>query len=109
MIREGQINRMVASRVAPNPAEVPYWIDLTMDPYGKVIRVYQEGNWELVTAPMENIIEMIMQVQQDLQQAIDKKADKATTLAGYNITDAYTKTNVYTKTEADNKFAPKAA
>lgn len=30
-----------------------------------------------------------------------KKADKATTVAGYGITDAYTKTEVYTKGEAD--------
>ena len=30
-----------------------------------------------------------------------KKADNATTLAGYGITDAYTKTETYTKAEAD--------
>ena len=30
-----------------------------------------------------------------------EKADAATTLAGYGITDAYTKSEVYTKTEAD--------
>ncbi len=29
-------------------------------------------------------------------------SDKPTTLAGYGITDAYTKTNTYTKTEVDN-------
>ena len=33
---------------------------------------------------------------------INAKADKAITLAGYGITDAYTKSDVYTKTEADN-------
>ena len=54
----------------------------------------------------------------------DNKADKATTLAGYGITDAYTKEEVngkladkadkttlvdyYTKTQADAKFADKA-
>ena len=52
---------------------------------------------------------------------LSSKADKATTLAGYGITDAYTTTetdnllsakansaDVYTKTESDNKFAEKA-
>ena len=29
------------------------------------------------------------------------KADKATTLAGYGITDAYTKTETYTQTEVN--------
>ena len=33
---------------------------------------------------------------------INAKADKATSLAGYGITDAYTKSEVYTKTESDN-------
>lgn len=34
---------------------------------------------------------------------IANKADKATTLAGYGITNAYTKDEVYTKTEVDGK------
>lgn len=33
---------------------------------------------------------------------IAKKADKATTLAGYGITDAYTKTETYTKAEVES-------
>ncbi|MDO4952750.1 MAG: YadA-like family protein, partial [Synergistaceae bacterium] len=36
------------------------------------------------------------------------KADKATTLEGYGITDAYTKTELYTKSETDGKLAVKA-
>lgn len=35
----------------------------------------------------------------------NNKADKATTLAGYGITDAYTKSQVYTKSEVDGKLA----
>lgn len=34
-----------------------------------------------------------------------KKADKSTTVAGYGITDAYTKTEVYTKGEADTAIS----
>lgn len=36
-----------------------------------------------------------------------KYAEKATTLAGYGITDAYTKADVYTKTETDNAITAK--
>lgn len=35
---------------------------------------------------------------------IAKKADKATTLAGYGITDAYKKTETYTQAEVDSKL-----
>lgn len=34
---------------------------------------------------------------------IENKADKATTLAGYGITDAYTKSETYSKAEVDDK------
>lgn len=39
----------------------------------------------------------------EVQEALDTKANKATSLAGYGITDAYT------KTEADGKFALKSS
>ena len=39
---------------------------------------------------------------------LSNKADKATTLAGYGITNAYTKTDVYTKSEANNLLGAKA-
>lgn len=37
----------------------------------------------------------------EVDTELDKKATKATTLSGYGITDAYTKGDVYSKTEAD--------
>ena len=46
-----------------------------------------------------------------LDEAVDNleenKANKADTLAGYGITDAYTKSEVYTKAEADQAIADK--
>ena len=38
----------------------------------------------------------------EVNSSLNNKADKATTLNGYGITDAYTKSNVYSKTEADS-------
>lgn len=39
----------------------------------------------------------------EVEEALEGKADKATTLAGYGITDAYTKTEAMAKTEAYTK------
>lgn len=46
-------------------------------------------------------------VDKKIKAAIANKAEKATTLAGYGITDAYTKDEVYTKGEADQAIADK--
>lgn len=46
-------------------------------------------------------------VDKKIADAVANKADKATTLAGYGITDAYTKEEVYTKGEADQAIADK--
>lgn len=40
----------------------------------------------------------------DLNDALDDKADKATTLAGYGITDAYTKTEIDTKVSSVYRY-----
>lgn len=41
----------------------------------------------------------------DINQTLETKAEKATTVAGYGITDAYTKDEVYTKDETDNNIS----
>lgn len=46
-------------------------------------------------------------VDKKIADAVANKANKATTLAGYGITDAYTKEEVYTKGEADQAIADK--
>ena len=43
----------------------------------------------------------------EVNSSLNNKADKATTLNGYGITDAYTKSNVYSKTEADSLLKQK--
>lgn len=43
----------------------------------------------------------------EVTAALNGKANNATTLAGYGITDAYTKNEVYTKGEADQAIADK--
>lgn len=115
MIRRENPN-FVASIYAPNPKEVTYWIDLTEGPDGQIIKSFVNNKWvkvnedknssqdsEIVSLKnrctnLENnkldkstynaFVTEVNEVHDDLE---DSKADKATTLAGYGITNAYTK------------------
>ena len=124
----------VASKYAPNPKEVSYWIDLSSDTTGNVIKSFDGKQWiptnykentdqsERIDAldaslaseisrakskeqQLENTINTIdnthstdiQEVRESINELDSSKADKATTLAGYGITDAYT------KTQADSK------
>lgn len=49
MIRQEKPN-FVAQHTAPNPTEVAYWIDLTADPNGKVIKTHDGKEWNSITA-----------------------------------------------------------
>ena len=104
-----------ASIYAPNPIEVSYWIDLTEGPDGQVIKTFDGKEWIRVNDVLNDEqwaeIEALKDRCEDLEDnkldksefyvfkeeaeeihaTIDLKADKATTLAGYGITDAYTK------------------
>lgn len=57
-------------------------------------------NTRLTTAEGE-----IDTLQTNVSALQNNKADKATTLAGYGITDAYTKSQVYTKSEVNSKLS----
>ena len=120
MIRRENIN-FVASVYAPNPKEVTYWIDLTEGPDGQIIKSYVNNEWVKVNQnENEQQTADIIQLRQDVNNLATTKADKATTLSGYGITDAYTKTevdgkisskanssDVYTKTETDQQINTK--
>ena len=42
-----------ASLTAPNPDDVTYWVDLTADPHGNIIKFYDENDekWYNLTSP----------------------------------------------------------
>lgn len=54
MIRQENPN-FKASRFAPNPLEVTYWIDLTEDPNGGTIKVYNGKEWYPINESDVNI------------------------------------------------------
>ena len=62
------------SKIAPNPMEASYWIDLKEDPTGAVIKVWNGATWKPISGDTE-VVAM-------LQEEIKKKATKATTLSG---------------------------
>lgn len=111
MIKQEMPN-FIASKYAPNPLEVSYWIDLTEDTSGNVIKNYNGKEWipinyiqnldqtELINELTNNLnaeINRSKQVDQKLTNDLNGKANKSTTLAGYGIADAYTKLETDTK------------
>lgn len=118
MIKQENPN-FLASFYAPNPMEVTYWIDLSTDTNGTVIKSYTGNDWLPVnysTNTAQNVeikklkqeiadeVNRAKQAEQKLTNDLNGKANKSTTLAGYGITNAYTKSDVYTKSEANNKI-----
>ena len=91
-----------ASRTAPNPKEVVYWVDLTADSTGGVIKTFDGKKWNTIIGE-DLSIDAYTVAEADNKFAtkseVNSKANKSTTLAGYGITDAYT------KSEADGKYA----
>ena len=66
-----------------------YWIDTRATKRGaNIVKKYIGGRWRKVSNELQ---ELVRQVAND--------ANAATTLAGYGITDAYTKSEVYAKSE----------
>lgn len=122
MIRRENPN-FVASIYAPNPKEVTYWIDLTEGPDGQIIKSYVNNEWVKVNQDKNDEQDVdITQLRQDVNNLATSKADKATTLSGYGITDTYTKTqvdgkinskanssDVYTKSETDSAINTKVS
>lgn len=111
-----------ASMYAPNPQEVTYWIDLNEESDGQVIKTFNGKEWvrlndklnDQQTAEIEILKDrctnleqtkldktefnlFVQEVNQIHNELDESKADKATTLAGYGITDAYTKNETDTR------------
>ena len=112
MIKQENPN-FVASFYAPNPMEVTYWIDLSTDANGNVIKSYAGNDWlpvnyftntdqsveiKKLKQEIADEVNRAKQAEQKLTNDLNGKANKSTTLAGYGITDAYT------KSEANNKI-----
>lgn len=74
---------------------------------GVALEVTEKGvNIEVPTGTLAGLDDVgIDNLNTALKDLINGKADSATTLAGYGITDAYTKAETYTKTETDSAIS----
>lgn len=63
---------------------------------------YDKTQTELLAAASEDAQDKVDALNESLTEALNNKADKATTLAGYGITDAYTKTEIDEKVQTIN-------
>ena len=115
----------IASLYAPNPLETTYWVDLTEDPTGGVIKTYDGKKWNQIKGEAQSVDAYTKSEADDkfaTKSEVNGKANKSTTLAGYGITDAYTKTevdgkinskanssDVYTKSQTDSQIETKVA
>lgn len=124
MIKQENPN-FVASFYAPNPMEVTYWIDLSTDANGNVIKSYTGNDWlpvnyftntdqsveiKKLKQEIADEVKRAKQAEQkltnDLRQvaaALGDDPNFATTMTNQLGTKA-NKSDVYTKSEANNKI-----
>ena len=94
-----------ANTAPSNPRNGQAYYDLE----NNVIKVYQNDAWVTFATPSDLSDALSNYVtDSELSTALDGKADKATTLAGYGITDAYTKEEVDTAIANIDALPPQA-
>lgn len=105
-----------ASKNAPNPKEVIYWVDLTADPTGGVIKTFDGKKWNKIKGEAQSV-DAYTKSEADNKFAtkseLSAKADTST-LSNYalktdlnakaNSSDVYVKAEVYTKSECEAKI-----
>lgn len=81
-----------ASRFAPNPQEVAYWIDLTADPNGGVIKTYDGSKWNIISGNDTDISIPVANGNQNglMSSQMVKKLDTIQTHANHYVLPAAT-------------------
>lgn len=110
MIKQENPN-FVASFYAPNPMEVTYWIDLSTDANGNVIKSYTGNDWLPVnyftntdqSVEIKKLKQEIADEVNRAKQAEQKLTNDLTTTMTNQLGTKANKTEVYTKSETDNK------
>lgn len=95
-----EVNAELAKKADANNVYTKAEADGKLDLKADKSTTYTKDEVDGKLADKANSADVYTKGQVDAELA--EKADAATTLAGYGITDAYTKSEVYTKTESDN-------
>lgn len=54
-----KIISIIKQKTAPNPLEHDYWIDITADPTGGVIKRFKKGKWDQLEVSVEDLKEYL--------------------------------------------------
>lgn len=65
--------KTITSKIAPNPKEAKYWIDLTEDPNGRVKKYYNGSKWvkEETQVSFEQIMEQLTPIIEKLRKELE--------------------------------------
>lgn len=66
--------KFIESKIAPNPREYNYWVDLTENPNFGVIKYFDGSQWKNITLDEENT--EIQNIKQQLNNKVDKVSGK---------------------------------
>ena len=84
--------KWVAQTIAPNPIEIDYWIDLTSDPNGSVIRYYKDNKWvDLLNSGEQELTDLIKQFN-ELKEQVNSIQDTNTVYTFKNGNGSFTVT-----------------
>lgn len=78
--------KFVESKIAPNPSECTYWVDLSEDPHFGSIKKYNGSKWVNINGDAEQN-EEIQQIKSSLNNKVDKVEGKQLSTNDYTTTE----------------------
>lgn len=78
--------KFLDSKIAPNPSECTYWIDLSEDPYFGSIKKYNGSKWVSINGDAEQN-EEIQQIKNSLNNKVDKVSGKQLSTNDYTTAE----------------------
>lgn len=78
--------KFLDSKIAPNPSECTYWIDLSEDPHFGSIKKYNGSKWVSINGDAEQN-EEIQQIKNSLNNKVDKVSGKKLSTNDYTTTE----------------------
>lgn len=76
----------IESKIAPNPFECTYWVDLSEDPHFGSIKKYNGSKWVSINGDAEQN-EEIQQIKSSLNNKVDKVEGKQLSTNDYTTTE----------------------
>lgn len=78
--------KFLDSKIAPNPSECTYWIDLSEDPHFGSIKKYDGSKWISINGDAKQN-EEIQQIKNSLNNKVDKVSGKQLSTNDYTTTE----------------------